>query len=842
MSAAFTEDPQLDALLRQVAGVSHATDRAGPVEPPLTPGTHVGPYRLIDVAGAGGMGVVYRAFDERLAREVALKLLPKPTGGDLLQEARAAASLSHPNLASVYEAGTLDGHDYFAMELVRGTSLRALIGVGTPAQRLELAVGLARGLAAIHRAGWVHRDVKPENVMVTPDGVAKLLDLGLARAASATTGAAPAGTPGYMSPEQQRGEPLDARSDVWALGRVLHELGAPERIARRCLEDDRRLRYGDAGEVVLALEAARRPSRRWPWAIAALALVVAVTAVLVRPAARPLRVAPARRLTGHAMTRPFSDAALSADGKTFAYIDDDGLFVGETARPERVKRVDLGVDQPGIVETAPTGFFVMSPPQHGEGTLRHVEGDSTTQLMLANFHFVSSSWKKNRVVTIEGERSNEVVVRRLPGKEVSSTVTHPPERSLHAAHLAPGGDLYALAYSERRNGESLKHLELWALDGTAPVWSLQTQALSQAYVPVVFGFSARGALLYALADAPGTGNGASVWSLDGPDAEPVQLEHVDGQLFRTLSQAEDGTLLTMRESAHLRPRLADVAASGSLSNPRALGQSELDERPAGWESPGTVLLMSMRDFVPHLARRTLGGGDAEWVEAKGWAQTWPAATGRDGELLYWSAEKGEGALRWSLMLKSGVTERALQLPAPVTGWLSTMAPPPYTQRARCAAAVRACVLVRAHGDDLEVYDLALDGGAPKLRFSTRHRYAHHLVWALSADAERIAVVENGTTVRVYARSGLIAESRTVERINDVRGLTFDAPGTGFYVAGMLPDWQQTVGWLPAGGAFVPLETSPSAYAELSLSPDGRALVYLEKEFDADLWLTPVRGD
>jgi len=828
----FTEDPQLDALLKQIAAVSVATDRGGPVEPPLQAGTRIGPYRLVDVAGAGGMGIVYRAFDERLTREVALKLLPRGAEQSLLHEARAAASLSHPNLASVYEAGTLDGHDYFAMELVRGTSLRALIttGSGTRSERLDWAIGIASGLAAIHRAGWIHRDVKPENVMVTPDGVAKLLDLGLARGASASA-TPPAGTPGYMSPEQQRGEPLDARSDVWSLGRVLHELGVPERISRRCLETDRSHRYASAAEVVAALDAAQGPSRQWWLVAAAVVLIAGASAVIAakRPADPP-RTPPARRLTGHAMTRPFSDAALSADGKTFAYVDDDGLFLADPAQPERVRRVVL--DEPaGAVEPGRTGFHVLTP-----NALWHVDGEQRTLLYRGAFKYASPSAARDRLVSIEGSRA---VVRSLPGGEELSAVTHPPERALHAARWSPAAPLYALSWSDRSTGELKKHLELWAPGDDEPLWALQTQALAQGYSPVVFGWSSRGALLYALADAPGEGNGASVWSLDGPKAEPKLLAHVDGHVYRMLGRSDDGQLLTLRESTHLRAQLADVAEDGALSNARTLTQSELDERPTGWESASSVLLMSLRDSVPRLARRELGRTDAQWIDAQGWAQTWPASTGRDGELVYWWAAKGAGPLRWSLALRQGAAERTLEVPAPVEGSLSTLSPPPYAQRVQCAIATRACVLARMQGGFVELYDLALDGGPPALRFSFPAPATVTLVWAVSADGARIAVADSGAKVRVLDATGATVLERHVVEVKELRGLSFDAAGTGFYVAGMREDWQQTIGWLPAEGAFAPLQTAPSAFAELHLSPDRRALVYLEKEFDADLWLTPA---
>ncbi|MBK7864893.1 MAG: serine/threonine protein kinase [Archangiaceae bacterium] len=839
---ALTHDAQLDALLRQVAAVSVEAARA---EPPLPAGSHFGPFRLLEIAGAGGMGVVYRALDERLSREVALKLLPQREGADpqqLLDEARAAASLSHPNLASVYEAGTLEGRAFFAMELVRGTSLRALLqqASGSKADRLDWALGVARGLAALHRAGWLHRDVKPENVMVTPDGVAKLLDLGLARAAAAAAPAQAAGTPGYMSPEQQRGEALDARADVWSLGQVLRELGAPRRVTDRCLEAERGGRFASAVEVVAALEQARRPRpARWRWLVAAPAVALAGWwAWAASHPVKPRRPPPSRRLTGHAMNRPLSDAALSHDGRTFAFVDDDGLFLGDPATPDRLDPVTLE-GQPSVVSPARGGFVVLSRDPDGQRSLWHLAGGAAKRFYRGPFKYASASPALDRVVAIEGRR---VVVRRTSDGAELHAVTHPASRFLNAAVWSTAGELYAVSASERVQGDLLKVLELWAPDGDAPVWSLRSQRLSQGYVPVVLGWSARGALLYALADLPGEGNGSAVWSLDRPGAEPTLLDHVDGQFFSMLGQAANGHLLTARESTHLRVQLADVSEQGALSQPRTLTQSELDERPCGWESSSAVLLMSLRELVPHLARRALDAPAPQWLRARGWAQTWPTATGRPGELLYWWADRPaepEGPLRWALQLEAVGTARTLELPAVAVGRLSSMAPGPHGQRVRCAVAARACVLAHVDGEQTSFYDLALDGGAPTLRFTVPTPQTVSLFWALSVDGSRVALADDELLVRVRDRSGRVLAERAVPGLRELRGLAFDAPGTGFYVTGMGADELQRIGWLPHGGGLEVLQTAVSAFGELQLSPDQKTLAYLEKQFDSDVWLTPL---
>jgi len=209
------------------------------------PETTIGPYQILSQLGAGGMGVVYKALDPRVGRQVALKLLPEALAQDpdrrsrFEREARLAASLNHPNIMAIYDVG-LDQHPpYIVAEFVPGESLRALLGKGpvAPRKAVDIAAQIAAGLAAAHAAGIVHRDLKPENVIVTPEGTAKILDFGVARLdpkAAPTDNAtvtlartalgAVVGTAAYMSPEQARAEEVDHRSDQFSLGLVLYEM------------------------------------------------------------------------------------------------------------------------------------------------------------------------------------------------------------------------------------------------------------------------------------------------------------------------------------------------------------------------------------------------------------------------------------------------------------------------------------------------------------------------------------------------------------------------------------------------------------------------------------------
>jgi serine/threonine protein kinase/tetratricopeptide (TPR) repeat protein len=241
------------ALRREIESLLAAHDRQGLVDdlaPLLKPaaawarrsltewsGRRVAQYRVEDAVGRGGMAVVHRARDERLGRQVALKFLSPHLSADadakarFMREARAVAALDHPNVCTIYEIGEAgDGHLFIAMPLYDGETLQARLERGRLAfdAMLPIALQVARGLEHAHEAGVVHGDIKPSNIALLPDGTVRILDFGIARMLDAPFADAqrPLGTAGYMSPEQVAAEPLDARSDVWSLAVVIHEMVA----------------------------------------------------------------------------------------------------------------------------------------------------------------------------------------------------------------------------------------------------------------------------------------------------------------------------------------------------------------------------------------------------------------------------------------------------------------------------------------------------------------------------------------------------------------------------------------------------------------------------------------
>ncbi len=390
-------------------------------------GKKVSHYRVLQILGGGGMGIIYKAEDIKLGRQVALKFLPEELATDSValqrfeREAHAASALDHPNICTIYEFGEHGGKPFIVMQLLEGQTVREHVAAARPGNMLwpieklaDFAIQIAEGLDAAHRQGIVHRDVKPANIFITKRGEAKILDFGVAKFTSASElldnatisasepPAPPAlgltvtgktmGTASYMSPEQVRGEKLDARTDLFSFGLVLYEMattqrafpgdtatrvhqaileqrqpsprelnpGVPSRleeIVHKCLEKDRESRYRTASDLLIDLKQLQRDSKservpaRRRWLVGTVTLSLLGAALLVgwwvprsksKSALPPIRMVPLATNSG-IEGRP----AFSPDGSQLAFMWNGGeggqydvyvKLIGDGAPPVRITK------------------------------------------------------------------------------------------------------------------------------------------------------------------------------------------------------------------------------------------------------------------------------------------------------------------------------------------------------------------------------------------------------------------------------------------------------------------------------------------------------------------------
>jgi serine/threonine protein kinase/Tol biopolymer transport system component len=492
-------------------------------------GRKLGSYEVVEKLGEGGMGEVWRARDARLNRSVAVKVLPAGMADDparrqrFEQEARALAALNHPNVVAVYDVGQSDGQAYLVSELVDGESLRKLIERGPVSGRklIDIAVQSAEGIAAAHSLGIIHRDLKPENIMLTRDGRVKVLDFGLAKQnlaggeeAATVLLSQPGmvfGTVGYMSPEQVRGEPVDARSDLFSLGCVIYELTAGRRpfegksvadtmsailtqdpeplsgppaldaIVRRCVEKDPARRFQSASDLAFALRSLSGTSgsvmtpavvaqRRWPrwmlWPVSGLAVLILLVLGYYAGTRRSLPPPKFQRITFR--EGRVSSARFAPDGHSVLYSAnwDGGPNRVYWAAPGNPESLDLGFGDASLLSISSKGdaAFLVGPfLPDGSGTLSRnsISGGQPRQLLE---HVLLADWSP--------DGSELAVVRRVEGKNrleypvgnvLFETVWGPfnirvsPDGRLVAFTTYDNGSSIAV-YSVDRNGGKPKRL------------------------------------------------------------------------------------------------------------------------------------------------------------------------------------------------------------------------------------------------------------------------------------------------------------------------------------------------------------------------------------------------
>jgi hypothetical protein len=520
----------------------------------LAAGSKLGPYEILGQIGAGGMGEVYRAKDPRLGREVAIKVLPASFSQDadrlrrFEQEARAAGVLNHPNITAVYDIGSADGAPYVVQELLEGETLRSTLAGGKLAQRktIEYAIQISHGLAAAHEKGIVHRDLKPENLFVTKDGRVKILDFGLAKLThqeegsqatslpTATAGTEPGvvmGTLGYMSPEQVRGRPADARSDIFSFGAILYEMLSGtrafhgdsaadtmsailredppdlsvtnqaispglERIVRHCLEKTPEQRFHSAHDLAFDLEALSGTSATSAAAMAAQTGRLAPRVGRLRLAVLAAAALATGVVAGHFLWRPAKPSAptyrrltfrrgnlgtarFAPDGRSVVY---GASFEGQpleiyTTRPEGPESTPTGIKNANLMSVSASSDLAVSVRERflagpaGIGTLATVPLGGGAPRSIAEF-VEWADWmpdgKLALVRFLDGRNRLE-----LPLGKVLYTSDH----GFRGLRVSPKGDRFAI-FERAPVGRSLIVVDLAGKARTLVPGGVQGQGLA----------------------------------------------------------------------------------------------------------------------------------------------------------------------------------------------------------------------------------------------------------------------------------------------------------------------------------------------------------------------------
>jgi eukaryotic-like serine/threonine-protein kinase len=725
----------------ETADVSPATAEPAPAPQSASlqdlVGTLIGRYRLVELLGGGGMGVVYKAEDLNLGRPVALKFPPPDQWGDagsrarLEREARVGAALNHPNICHIYEVGEHEGKPFIAMQFLRGETLGQRLAAGAlpPGEAVSIASRVAAGLEAAHHASLVHGDIKPANIFLTSEGEIKILDFGLASPISQAP-RAPAGTAAYMSPEQSECLPLDARSDLYSLGRVLAEATAQPRppvleaVIRRATESDLERRYRSAAELRTALEGIRlnRPSRS---SIAAAVAVLLLIAVAVVAGSRWPRAEPAERsLTGNAPEDAVDAVSVSPRGNLLAFARGATLFVGvvtDVSQPAKSISLAAPIRSLAWSHDAKRVYAALE-----DGRLYTFEPSGTVAPQLLREHAASPAVSPDdSSIAFLDDSGTNLWIMRADGS-AAETIFH-VRSDFHLAYphwAAPGTLVFAQVSSGNVN-----------CGGWISAWN----AASRQTTDIVRLISCLGGIatidnsrILYLARNPAD---AQLYELplNGAASPRVLRDHL-GKVD-TLSASADGAIYYRKTTDIVSVYVGDLVPGAALANVRRVSATENNSNYVhGWTADSrSVLFESLRGDQYFLFRKPI---DAAGPDS-------PLPGSEDGVGPKLSPDGAWVLFNRSVKLPSGEPGSRYQLVRlPIAGGVAeTVADDPGAFNFHCGTGRDArCVLLAEHQGKLHfrVLDPVRGAGAELAPAEQRP-----IDWDLSPDGNRLATISPG---------------------------------------------------------------------------------------------------
>jgi len=879
----------------------------------LTPGTHIGPYEIVAPLGAGGMGEVYRARDPKLGREVAIKVLPTESLHDetararLLRETRLAATLNHPNICTVHEVGEADGHVYLAMELIEGRPLSDMIAerpTGLPIENVtRYGAQIASALAHAHERHVIHRDLKSSNVVVTADGRVKVLDFGLARRArespdesgatlsmALTETGAVVGTPHYLAPEVLRGGMADERSDLWALGVLLHEMasgtlpfvgttsfelasaimnnipaGLPDRVpaglqgsVRRCLAKEPGERYARASEVRAALETLHvgesvRPaaprmksSRVLPVAIAALVLAATIVALwYVRRQSPTPRELKQRQVTSNAAGDPVIEGEISPDGKSLAVVDHNGLSL---------RAIESGESHPMAL---PAGFTFVPPfPQVSwfpdgsqlliSGRIADgrpavwalpVTGGGTRKILDDASAAIPSPDGTRLAFERGGVRGSEIWISGVNGEDARRVTGDDSSGVIPAwAVWSPNGK--RLAYGRVDMGARTLRLESCDLAGRTRVFYSPTadRPLHAYTIPL---WLPDGRVVFGLTDPPPNQRDMNLWSLQvdprsgAPSGSPrrvTQWQHL--ALVEPTAYSANGRRLTVSAVEYQSDVFVGRIAAGhsTLQDVRRVTLDDrMDLAPAWMADDSTILFCSDRNGTFDIFRQRMDAAVAEPVVTGPGDQNSPHPSPDRAWILYREQDAaGPG--------KTPTKARLMRVPVtggPAEKVLDTQGNASFRSPQATGTSPVLCEL-QSSSAIFSAFDPVRGRG----RELSRAEGHEQLMWDLSPDGSTIAMVvpsqDSIPRIRMLSTSGAPPHEVRLDRPVQIANLAYGADGHSWLVIGYGDQFRLL--HVDARGRTTPLIPPEMWMYSAATSPDGKRVAYTSNTVQGNIWM------
>ena len=900
-------------------------------------GKKVSHYRVLEIIGGGGMGLVYRAEDLKLGRRVALKFLPEELADDPValrrfeREARTTSSLNHPNICSIHEFGEHEGQPFLVMELLDGQTLRdrlAELAAGHCAvplnELLTIAMHVAEGLEAAHEQGIIHRDIKPANIFLTKNGTTKILDFGIAKLAEAAieegqavfhatvaadhqrepaeytltrTGSA-MGTAGYMSPEQVRGEKLDARTDLFSFGLVLYEMATGQRAffgetaailkeailndtpisvrevnsnipsklvttIDKALEKDRAKRYQKAAEMRTDLTKAASglslPSplrgRDWKLAAAIAALGIAASAALFlashRPSSPPLQIKQTQ-LTANSAENEVEGGVISPDGRYLSYTDLRGthfklLETGATTNlsgPPELNglQVNWGA-RPLSATKFLAGSSIPGQPDSAwtvsvmDGIPRKLRDDAAYVLASPDGSTIAFLRDNGR----EGYR--EIWLMDVNGEHERKIYEVDEDTGLDIAGWSP--DSRRLLYTRNhRSGDKVENiLESRDLKGGPPTTAITDPRLwTCSWLP--------GRIIYSLRELDSSGLTCNLREMrvdynGNPNGISTQLTNWPGFCVGELTATADGKkLVTNKWRSQGMVYVAEASGKPNRLTPRRLTLSDARERLVGWTPDGkAIIFISDRDGKWGIFKQTPGEEFAQTVLGHFEDEDRPeAAISPDGEwILYQHFSKGAAGSLMRVPISGGTSQLLLTLSTPEAEdwWSPRERIPPRCARLPAQVCVIAERSDNGHKLIFTAFDPTKGRGKELVRLEVEPTSAYKM--DVSPDGTRLAVLKRSEhRIQIFSMNGQPVSEIVVAGWKSLESLDWAADGKGLFVSGPRDGKSALLHIDLRGKATILWEQAGEQAGGLDVyarpSPDGHHLAMFGWSLSSNMWM------